>query len=310
MSGTSTPSRHDLFKSSDNLPADSELAARRMSSSTTDLEILGDVLEPKQTSHRNVSIRERVHHFTWTWFTTVMSTSGIALVISQTPHRFHGLTVIGDIFFILSILLFVLFTAAITTRFILFPKAFISSLSHPTESLFFPAFWISIVSILSGMTVYGIPKTGQWFVVTMRVLFWVYTASTFVVAVGQYFFLFTGKPFTLQSFTPAWILPIFPIMLCGTLASLLGPSQPPEFSLPMLMAGITFQGLGILVSMLFYSIYLGGLMTNGLPTPNTRPGMFVAVSKIIPKFRTYALTLIGRTTILYSNCNPWDIQCP
>jgi tellurite resistance protein TehA-like permease len=235
----------------------------------------------RQRLHGDISIRNRLHHFTWAWFATTMSTGGIALVLSQTPHRFHGLTVIGEVFVILDIVLFLTFCTSIIIRFTLFSKAFLASLTHPTESLFFPTFWISTVNILSSITIYGIPKTGEWLVVTMRVLFWIYAACTFTVAVGQYFLLFTGKPLKIQSFTPAWILPVFPILLSGTLASLLGSSQPPQYALPILVAGVTFQGLGMLIATFFYGIYLGRLMTNGLPPAGNLPGMFIAVSTSI-----------------------------
>lgn len=206
-----------------------------------------------------------------------MSTGGIALVLARTPHRFPGLTVLGDIVFILDMVLFIALCPGISARFILFPKTFMSSLQHPTESLFFPTFWISIVNILDNIQEYGVPKCGPWLVVTLRVIFWIYSACTFLVAVGQYFFLFTGKPLTVQDFTPAWILPVFPVMLTGTLAALMGGSQPPEQALPILFAGVTFQALGICISTYFYAIYLGRLMTSGLPRPDTRPGMFIAV---------------------------------
>ncbi|PVH75474.1 C4-dicarboxylate transporter/malic acid transporter [Cadophora sp. DSE1049] len=234
-----------------------------------------------------MSIRDRIHHFTLAWFTCTMSTGGIGLVLGQTPHRFRGLNTIGDIIFIFDLVLFICFCAIIATRFTLFPRTIKKSLSHPTESLFFPTFWISIVNILSQIQIYGVPKCGPWLVVTMRVLFWMYAACTFCVAVGQYFFLFTGKPLTIQSMTPAWILPIFPIMLCGTLASLMGSSQPPDYGLPILVAGITFQGLGILIATFMYGAYLRRLMTDGLPSPNTRPGMFIAVGP--PSFTGLAL---------------------
>jgi len=237
----------------------------------------GTLRTSKHTLHGDIGIRDRVHHFTWAWFTTTMSTGGIGLVLAQTPHRFRGLTAIGDAVCIFNLVIFIAFCCTIATRFILFPKTFMASLQHPTESLFFPTFWISIANILSNVQTYGVPKTGPWLVTTLGIVFWIYTACTFLVAVAQYFFLFTGKPFTLQSSTPAWILPVFPIMLAGTLAGALGASQPSHQALPILIAGVTFQGLGMLIAMFFYSIYLGRLMTEGLPSPNTRPGMFITV---------------------------------
>jgi C4-dicarboxylate transporter/malic acid transport protein len=224
-----------------------------------------------------------------------MSTAGIALLLAQTPHRFQGLTVIGEIFFILAIVLFILFTAAISTRFILYPKSLAKCITHPTESLFFPTFWISIVNIISNIQVYGVPHCGYWLIVTLKVFFWIYAALTFSVAVGQYFFLFTGKPLTIQSMTPAWILPVFPIMLCGTLASLMGATQPVEAVYPILIAGITFQGFGMMMATFMYGPYLRRLMTAGLPSPNTRPGMFIAIGP--PSFT--GLALLGISEHLY-----------
>lgn len=66
-------------------------------------------------------------------------------------------------------------------------------------------------------------------------------------------------------------------MLSGTVASAIAPSQPPHQAIPILVAGTTFQGLGILISVFMYSNYIGRLMSNGLPDPNTRPGMFISV---------------------------------
>jgi tellurite resistance protein TehA-like permease len=92
--------------------------------------------------------------------------------------------------------------------------------------------------------------------------------------------------------TPQWILPVFPIMLCGTLASLMSPSQPPNQALPILLAGISFQGLGMLIAAFMYGPYISRLMTSGLPIPNTRPGMFIAVGP--PSFTGLALLGISQ----------------
>ena len=69
-----------------------------------------------------------------------------------------------------------------------------------------------VASIFSGASAYGSPSTGPWLVLVLRVLFWIYVAVTYLVAVAQYYYLFTAKPgaLTIQSMTPSWILPIFP----------------------------------------------------------------------------------------------------
>lgn len=141
--------------------------------------------------------------------------------------------------------------------------------------------------------------TNTGLITGIRILFWLYVSFTFIHAVAQYWYLFTAPTdrLTIQSMTPSWVLPIFPVMLCGTFASLIAADQPLTQRMPIIVAGVTFQGLGFMVSFLMYSIYLGRLMQNGLPAPNLRPGMFIAVGP--PSFT--GLALIG-----LSNAIPRD----
>lgn len=37
-----------------------------------------------------VGLRDRLKHFTWAWFTSTMSTGGLAIALAETPHRFNG----------------------------------------------------------------------------------------------------------------------------------------------------------------------------------------------------------------------------
>jgi hypothetical protein len=37
-----------------------------------------------------VGIRDRMKHFTWAWFTSTMSTGGLAIALAETPRRFDG----------------------------------------------------------------------------------------------------------------------------------------------------------------------------------------------------------------------------
>jgi len=83
-------------------------------------------------------------------------------------------------------------------------------------------------------------------------------------------------------------------MLSGTFASLIAPDQPPAQRMPIIAAGITFQGLGWMVSFLMYSAWIHRLMSYGLPAPNLRPGMFIAVGP--PSFT--GLALIGMSNAL------------
>ncbi|KAJ8120784.1 hypothetical protein ONZ43_g2597 [Nemania bipapillata] len=88
---------------------------------------------------------------------------------------------------------------------------------------------------------------------------------------------------------PTQILPIFPLMLSGTIASVIAESQPDLAAVPIIVAGLAAQGLGIAVAVLMYAHMIGRLMQFELPNREHRPGLFMNVGP--PAFT--ALAFIG-----------------
>ncbi|KAI5461032.1 voltage-dependent anion channel [Mariannaea sp. PMI_226] len=238
-------------------------------------------------------VRERMKHFTWAWYTVTISTGVLGLLFYNTPHRFDGLTAIGKVAFILAIVLFVISTAIIIYRFIKTPRGLKTSLLHPTESLFFPAFLLSLAIILANSAIYGVPASGPWLPVALRVCFWIYAALALSSSVIQYTIVFYGAKHSIKSMSPLWIFPIFPTLLTGVVASTIAPSQPPSQRLPILVAGVTYLGLGFSVAFILYSLYIYRLTQEGFPAPPMRPGMFIAVGP--PGFTSTGLIGLSRS---------------
>lgn len=238
-------------------------------------------------------VRERMKHFTWAWFVATISTGVLGLLFKNTPHRFKGLNTIGKVAFIMAIVMFVLSIATITYRFVKTPRGLRTSLIHPTESLFFPAFLLSIAIILANSAIYGIPACGPWLPVALRVCFWIYAALALLSAVIQYTIVFNGAKLSIKSMSPLWTFPIFPTLLTGVVASTIAPSQPPSQRLPILVAGVTYLGLGFSVAFVLYSLYLYRLTQEGFPAPPMRPGMFIAVGP--PGFTATGLIALSRS---------------
>jgi C4-dicarboxylate transporter/malic acid transport protein len=221
--------------------------------------------------------KERLAHFTWAWFACTMSTGAVAVVLAQQPNTFPGLITIGTIFYILDLVLFVTFTALIATRFILRPAAFTKSLHHPGEALFSGTYWVSLALVLTGAELYGGPSTGPWLTKALEVCYWLYSGLVLLYAVFQYHILFVKERLKVSDAMPAWILPIYPFLVLGPLAGVLIPSQPQHSAVPMLIGAVMFQGLGWMVSIFMYVIYVIRLMSSDLPAPSMRPGMFISV---------------------------------
>lgn len=240
-----------------------------------------------------VSLRERLRHFTWAWYTLTMSTGGLALLISNQPFQFEGLQDIGLAVYIIDLVFFAFVCSLMSLRFMLH-GGLLDSLRHDREGLFFPTFWLSVATIISGLYKFFGEDSQESFQLALEALFWIYCACTLTLAVVQYYFVFATHSYHLQTMMPSWILPIFPIMLSGTIASVIAEQQPIRSSIPMVCAGITFQGLGFSVAFIMYSHYIGRLMQSGLPNREHRPGMFICVGP--PAFT--ALALVGMTSSL------------
>jgi C4-dicarboxylate transporter/malic acid transport protein len=225
----------------------------------------------------SAGFKDRIAHFTWPWFATTMSTGALAVVLGQTPNKFDGLQTIGKIFFILDLVLFALFSIAMFLRAYWFPRRFLASLHHPVEGLFFGSYWVSVSLILNCMQAYGVPNSGPWLIKCLNVLFWIYCAVVLCVAIGQYYVLFQEERLRITDAVPAWIFPIYPLLVIGPMAGTMVPSQPHHAALPMWVGAVMLQGLAWIVALMMYAMYMQRLMTSSLPAPSTRPGMYVSV---------------------------------
>lgn len=155
-----------------------------------------------------VRVRERLLHVTWAWYMMTMSTGGVAALIGQQAHTFHGIRTIGKVVFIWDLILMVGVTSMISQRFIRQPGVFHRSLRSPSECLFLPSLLLGIGNIIICTQIYGGPSTGSWLSVAVRIVFWMYVAVSFITAVAIYLDLFTARLMTDDDIVPAWLLPV------------------------------------------------------------------------------------------------------
>lgn len=206
-----------------------------------------------------------------------MSTGALAVVLASTPNRFSGLDTIAKLFFITDLVLFVAFTIMIMIRFALAPYKLASSLHHPVEGLFFGTFWVSVSLILNCTQLLGVSSCGPWLVKALEIVFWIYCAIVLLVAIFQYYIFFQNERLSVADAVPAWIFPIYPLLVVGSMAGNIIQTQPEHAAYPMWVGAVMLQGLAWIVSLMMYSVYTQRLMTSKLPSPPTRPGMFVSV---------------------------------
>lgn len=108
------------------------------------------------------------------------------MAFTLVPFKFYGLNAIGNIFLLLTVLLFITCSLLITLRFISRPGSFRHSFLEPSESLFIPASVVSCGVMLMAFAKYGVPSSGMWLQTGLEVLFWVYAAMAFLSSCAIY----------------------------------------------------------------------------------------------------------------------------
>jgi tellurite resistance protein TehA-like permease len=219
-----------------------------------------------------------VERFNWTWFTCTQSTGGLAIILSECPKQFDGLHTIGAVVFVLNIILWLTFSGLTITRWILKPSKFRASFTQPPESYFYGSWWLTIATIIIGMQLFGVPHSGPWLITAIRVCFWIYAACTLLSSVVVFVIMSKHAPLANPGANPAILLTTFHAMLTGTIAAAIVGSQPPQHRLPIMIAGVGYQGYGWIMSTFLLSFIFGSVLQNGFPpASSTRPGFFMLV---------------------------------
>lgn len=220
-----------------------------------------------------------VERMNWSWFTATQSTGGVAVLLSECPKQFAGLQTVGVVLFILNLFLWLTFSGLMITKWLIRPSSFKKSFL-PTECYFLGSFWLTQATFIICMQRFGVPHTGPWLVVAIRVLFWIYAAVTFISTVLQFVTVFARNPSKAIEMNPAWFLMVYQAMLTGTTAASIATSQPAAQRLPIIVAGVSYQGYGFMASFLIMVWLLGFMIEKGWPAPSSAPGLFLSVGAI------------------------------
>ncbi|KAK4132899.1 C4-dicarboxylate transporter/malic acid transport protein [Trichocladium antarcticum] len=223
----------------------------------------------------DVGFRDRIACFRWTWFTTTMATGGVANVLHSIPYRSQWLTGVGLAFFFLNVFLFVMNCVLISLRFYWRPGTFVESFTDQFESF--------IATILITVCQYGIPHTGPWLLAAAEVLFWIYIGVSTLVSAGLYLTLWSTQVFPIHTMTPIWVFPAYPLLLTAPFGANLVSAAVRTGNLDtinavaVVLAAVTVQGTGFLISFMVCAAFLYRLMTQKLPRDAQRPGVFISI---------------------------------
>ncbi|WP_062073474.1 hypothetical protein [Demequina sediminicola] len=160
--------------------------------------------------------------YTPQWFTAVMGTAIIATATGALPFDAPFLHLIGDMFWIASVLLLVLATGYMVSQYWRDRGLFMRELRDPKAAPFFGALAMAPLAVGGATLAVGPRFLGDELAVTMDEALWVIGT---ILAVGAAIVVpamqFTSERIALDAASPAWLLPVVAPMVSATTGAML-----------------------------------------------------------------------------------------
>ena len=217
--------------------------------------------------------------YSWAWSLMPMTTLGLSTLLDgqRSVYNFHVLYTIGVVIYFIGLVQWAILFVAKGARFVLVRGSLTKSFQDPSEAMFFATFWISCYGVLSADVDFAAPSPGSGLATAFLAFFWIYLICALCAGTGLHLLLFHQRHLDARDMTPAWLLPVLPIILIGVLAGSVADTLTPSQAYPVLVAGLLCSSMGFFLSLPMAAIYLHRLFVAGLPRPDIRPGMMIAV---------------------------------
>ncbi|KAH0606445.1 uncharacterized protein H6S33_004106 [Morchella sextelata] len=250
---------------------------------------------------------------TWAWYTTIMSSGGVALIIFNLPYAVKPLWIVGGIVYMASLIGFLLLLLIHLTRFALNPRVLPASITHQSEGLFVSTFAAAMgILIIDGATYSEKMHTTHG--MALRAFYWIFVGVAVLFGVATPLVQFSrtrvaridDEAPAARDYSPMAIQQILPLTLVGyaasTVVSHIDPISGHHLAMPILYTATAVQGMGALLGLIYLAGFVDSLYRNALPSIANRPSMFVSVGP--PAFTALSFALMAEQSLKHFPANP------
>ncbi|AOV18001.1 C4-dicarboxylate ABC transporter [Acidihalobacter aeolianus] len=212
------------------------------------------------------SLKDIIRHFTPNWFTMNMGTGILFLSLHESyPSALPGQDVLTRGLWLFDMVLYLIFTALLLSRFVLFPDTLGRLLRHPVQSMFLGAIPMGLVPILDGWLLFGGQIFGHAAVVLAETLWW--TDAFLAVLFGWLvpYFMFTQQEHLLERMTAVWLLPIVSAEVTAAAGGLLARHLPPGVAEVIVTTSYVLWALSVPLALTIVVILFLRLVLHKLP---------------------------------------------
>lgn len=207
-----------------------------------------------------------IRHFTPNWFTVCMGTGIVALIISELPVFPDFFWEIGQVLWHINILLFAVFAAFYTARWVMFYREAKQIFQHPMMCLFLGAIPMALATLINGMLKYGVPLYGEQLIHAAQILWWMDVVLAIAIAWIVPFVMYRQQQHSLKTMTAAWLLPIVACEVAAASGGVLIAQLPAgPAAIQILVTSYLLWGMSVLPAFAVLTIFMMRLALHQLP---------------------------------------------
>ena len=223
---------------------------------------------------------EIVRNFTPNWFTVTMGTGVLALALNQLPFAGSWLHWLAEDLWLMDIVLFGLFSALYTTRWLLFFDEARRDFRHPVMSMSFGAVPMGLATIINGFLVFGYGLLGDMALAIAHSLWWIDVAMSLACGLAIPYFMFTRQEHSVEKLTAVWLLPIVAAEVSAVSGAMLIPHLPPAEALLTLLLSYVLWAYSVPLAMSVLVLLVLRLALHKLPERDMGPSAWLALGPI------------------------------
>lgn len=224
---------------------------------------------------------EVIRQFTPNWFAVTMGTGILSLALGQWPGHPRLLTRIGEVLWLLNILLFALCTMLYSARWALFYPQAKRVFGHATVSMFFGTIPMGLATLINGLVQYGLPRWGEAALHWAYALWWLDAGLALVCGVAIPFLMFTRQEHRIDQMTAVWLLPVVAGEVAAASAGALAPHLADATTrFHLLVASYALWAYSVPVAMSILVILMLRLALHKLPQASMAASSWLALGPL------------------------------
>ncbi|KEF56226.1 uncharacterized protein A1O9_07807 [Exophiala aquamarina CBS 119918] len=233
--------------------------------------------------------RKIVLHFTPSWFSVIMGTGIVSILLHNLPYNGAWLRWVSISIFALNVLLFLTFTTISVARYTVYRGIVFAMLRHPVQSLFLGTFPMGLATLINMACYVCVPTGGDWVVDFIWAIWWIDVVVSVMCCMFLPFAIMQIHPADstkpkLQTMTAVWLLPVVSTIVASASGAIVAKALESQgryaHSLWTLITSYCILGTGLPLAMVILVMHFHRLTVHRLPTREVIVSVFLPLGPL------------------------------